>query len=124
MTNYLNIHKIKNKLEVLKARLKGVWVLSLFSCVQLFVTTWCVALQASLSMEFSRQEYRSGLPFPPPGDLPNPGIKPVSLTSPALALSSRFFTTSTTWKATESKLTRYVLDLKLEMVVCCDSEYL
>ena len=84
MTNYLNIHKIKNKLEVLKARLKGVWVLSLFSCVQLFVTTWCAALQAPLSMEFSRQEYRSVLPLPPPGDLPNPGIKPVSLTSPAL----------------------------------------
>ena len=104
MTNYLKIHKIKNKLEVLKARLKGVWVLSLFSCVQLFVTTWCAALQAPLSMEFSRQEYRSVLPLPPPGDLPNPGIKPVSLTSPALALSSRFFTTSTTWKATESKL--------------------
>ena len=75
MTNYLNIHKIKNKLEVLKARLKGVWVLSLFSCVQLFVTTWCVALQAPLSMEFSRQEYRSGLPFPSPGDLPNPGVE-------------------------------------------------
>ena len=44
-----------------------------------------------LSMEFSRQEYWNGLPFPPPGDLPNPGIKPVSLESPALA--GRFFTT-------------------------------
>ena len=41
----------------------------------------------------------SGLPFPSPGDLPNPGIKPVSLTSPALALVGRFFTTSATWKA-------------------------
>ena len=50
-------------------------------------------------MEFSRQEYWSGLPFPPPGDLPNPGIwkKPASLTSPALA--GGFFTTSATWEA-------------------------
>ena len=39
---------------------------------------WTVAHQALLSKEFSRQEYRSGLPFPPPGDLPDPGIKPVS----------------------------------------------
>ena len=44
------------------------------SCVQLFVTLWTVACQAHLSMEFFRQEYWSGLPFPPPGDLPNPGI--------------------------------------------------
>ena len=89
MTNYLNIHKIKNKLEVLKARLKGVWVLSLFSCVQLFVTTWCVALQAPLSMEFSRQEYRSGLPFPPPWDLPSPEIKPASPATPAFQADSK-----------------------------------
>ena len=44
------------------------------SHVQLFVTPWTVAHQAPLSMEFSRQEYWSGLPFSPPGDLPNPGI--------------------------------------------------
>ena len=54
-------------------------------------TPWTVAHQAPLSMEFSRQEYWSGVPFPPPGGLPNPGIKPVSLASPALA--GRFFTT-------------------------------
>ena len=42
------------------------------SCVHLFGTPWTVARQASLSMEFSRQEYWSGLPCPPPGDLPNP----------------------------------------------------
>ena len=48
------------------------------SCVQLFVTPWTVAYQASLSMEFSRQEYQSGLPFPSPGDLPDPGIEPRS----------------------------------------------
>ena len=58
---------------------------SILSCVQLFVTPWTVACQAPLSMEFSRQEYWSGLPFRTPGDLPNPGIKLLSLTSPALA---------------------------------------
>ena len=55
------------------------------SCVQLFVTLWTVAHQPPLFMEFSRQEYWSGLPFPSPGDLPDPGIKPTSLLSPALA---------------------------------------
>ena len=49
----------------------------LLSHIQLFVTPWTVALQAPLSMGFSRQEYWSGLPFPPPGDLPGPGIKHV-----------------------------------------------
>ena len=60
-------------------------MLSHFSHVQLFVTPWTVACQASLFMGFSRQEYWSGLPYPPPGDLPNPGIEPASLMSPALA---------------------------------------
>ena len=46
------------------------------SCVRLFGTPWTVAYQASLSIEFSRQEYWSGLSFPSPGDLPDPGIKP------------------------------------------------
>ena len=46
---------------------------------RLCVTLWTIARQAPLSMGFSRQEYWSGLPFPPTGDLPNPGIKPVSL---------------------------------------------
>ena len=50
-----------------------------------FVTPWTVARQASLSMGVSRQEYWSGLPFPPPGDLSNPGNKPVYLMSSALA---------------------------------------
>ena len=49
------------------------------------VTPWIVACQAPLSMEFSRQEYWNGLPFPIPEDLPNPGIEPMSLASPALA---------------------------------------
>ena len=64
------------------------------SCVQLFVTPWTVALQAPLSMGFPRQEYWSGFPFPSPGDLLNPGIKPTSLASPAPA--GGFFTMSTT----------------------------
>ena len=51
------------------------------SRVRLFTTPWTVAHQAPLSMEFSRQEYSSGLPFPSPGDLPDPGIEP---RSPAL----------------------------------------
>ena len=58
------------------------------SHVQLCETSWTVTLQASLSMEFFRQEYWSGLPFPPLRNLPDPGIEP---TSPALA--GRFFTT-------------------------------
>ena len=58
------------------------------SCVRLFVTPWTVACQAPLSMGFSRQEYWSGLPFPSPGDLPNPGIEPGSPALQAGALSS------------------------------------
>ena len=49
-----------------------------FRCVQLFVTPWAVACQASLSMGFFKQEYQTGLPLPAPGDLSNPGIKPAS----------------------------------------------
>ena len=62
-----------------------------FNCVQLFVTPWTVACQAPLSMEFSGQEYWSGLPFPTPGNLPHPGIETVSPASPALA--GKFSTT-------------------------------
>ena len=61
-------------------------VLRHFSCVRLFVTLWTVACQMPLSMGFSRQEYWSGLPQPPPGDLPDPEIE---ATSPALV--GRFF---------------------------------
>ena len=71
------------------------WVLSCFSHVWLFATLWTVISQAPLSMEFSRQEYWSGLPCPLPGDLYGPRIKPVSLMSPAL--TDWFFTTRTTW---------------------------
>ena len=69
-------------------------VLSRFSCVWLFVTPWTVAHQAPLSMRFSRQENWGGLPFPSPGDLPNPRIKPMSS-----VWAGGFFTTSTTWEA-------------------------
>ena len=55
------------------------------SPVRLCATPWTVAHQAPLSTDFPRQEYWGGLPFPPPGDLPDPGIKPASPVSPALA---------------------------------------
>ena len=61
------------------------------SHVRLFATSWPVALQAPLSMEFSRQEYWSGLPFPPSGDLPHPGLELETPVSPAIV--GRFFTT-------------------------------
>ena len=60
-------------------------VLSRFSCIQLFATLWAVAHQAPLSVGFPKKEYWSGLPFPSPGDLPHPGIEPMSPETPALA---------------------------------------
>ena len=69
----------------------------MLSYVRFFVTPWTVANQAPLSMGFSSQEYclySCGLSCPPLGDLPDSGIKPTSLSSPALA--SEFFTTTTT----------------------------
>ena len=71
----LNLHKVKVKVKSL-------------SLIWLFATPWTVAYQASLSVGFSRQEYWSGLPFPSPGDLPNPGIEPGSPTLQADALLS------------------------------------
>ena len=68
-----------------------------FSHVPLFATTWTVACQDPLSVEFSRHEYWSMLLWPPPGDLPNPGTWPASLLSSAL--TDMFFTTGTTWEA-------------------------
>ena len=67
------------------------------SHILVFATLWTVAHQAPLSMEFSRQDYWSGLPCPPPGDLPHPGTEPMSFMSPAF--SGSLFPTSTTWKA-------------------------
>ena len=63
-------------------------VLSHLSRVQLFATLWTVAHQAPRSMGFSRQEYWSGLPCPPPGDLPDPQIEPVSPVAAALQADS------------------------------------
>ena len=74
-------------------RINVVFCLCLCSVDQtcpLLGTPWTVACQVSLSVGFPRQEYWGGLPFPPPGDLPNPGTEPVSPMSPVLA--GRFFT--------------------------------
>ena len=71
-----------------------------FRRVQLSATLRTVAHQAPLSMGFSRQEYWRGFPCPSPGDLPDQGIEPASLASPALP--GRFFTMSTTWEAFRS----------------------
>ena len=60
----------------------------LLSCVRLSVTLWTVAHQASLSMGFSRQEYWNGLPFPSPGNLPDPGIELMPPASVALQMDS------------------------------------
>ena len=68
-----------------------------FCRVRLFANLWPVTRQAPLSLGFSRQAYWSGLPCPPPGNLPDLGIKPTSLTSPAL--EGEFFTTGATWEA-------------------------
>ena len=69
----------------------------MLSHARLSAAPWTVAHQVTLSMEFSRPEYWSGLQFPIPGDLPEPGIETMSLSSPALA--GRFFTTGATWEA-------------------------
>ena len=85
---------------------QGMFVFYLCVCVCVYVCAQlCLTLcdpmdcsyQAPLSIDFSRQEYRSGWPFPSPGDLPDPGTEPTSLKSSALA--GRFFTTSITWEA-------------------------
>ena len=90
---------------------------NLFSCVRLFVILWTVACQVPLSTGCSRQEYWSGLPCPPPGDLPDPGLEPISLISPALAGG---FTARTTWEA-QMKMTKssdadinvFILDMSI-----------
>ena len=68
--------------------------ISVLSHLQLSATPWTIARQAPLSIGFSRQEYWSGLPFPPLGDLPDPGTEPASS-----ALAGGFFTTCATWEA-------------------------
>ena len=102
-------------------------VLSHLSRVWLCVTLWTVAHQAPLSMGFSRQEYLSGLPCPSPGDLPDPGIKPTSLMSPAWA--GGFFTTSATIQCEKSKfcfseLLEFIFNIfDLQFIESVDTEY-
>ena len=68
------------KLDIVLARV----CVQTLSCVRLFAAPWTVSRQAPLSLGFPGQEYWSGKPFPPPGDLPDPGMEPMSLMSPAL----------------------------------------
>ena len=93
--------ELKNHFTSFFASIDCCAVLSHFSRVRLFVTPQTVAHQAPLSIGFSRQECWSGLPSPPPGDLPDPGIEPSSLKSPALA--GGFFTTGTPGKPNRTK---------------------
>ena len=81
---------------LLPSKTTNVCMPSHFSHVWLFVTLWTVAHQASLSIGFSRQEDWSGLPCPPPRDLPDPGIQPASLMPSVLA--GGFFITRATWE--------------------------
>ena len=76
--SYILIYYLPESLYQIITLYEGVCVcVCAFSDVCLFATPWTVALQAPLSMEFSRQEYQNGLPFPTPEDLPDPGIEPV-----------------------------------------------
>ena len=81
------------------------------SCLTLFATLWTVAHQIPLSMGFSRQEHWSGLPCPPPGDLPNPVIELLSLMPPALA--GKLFTTSATWEINVVKYKKFLFPTNL-----------
>ena len=72
------------------------------SRVRLFVTPWTVACQAPLSMGFPRQEYWSGLPFPPPGDLPDTGVEPASHVSCASCIGRQILYHCTLWEAHRS----------------------
>ena len=85
---YLKVYK---QLLFLKLETFHAWVLCRFSRVWLFMTLWTTALQAPLSMGFSRQEHWSGWPCPPPGDFPDLRIEPTSPTAPALRVDFFFF---------------------------------
>ena len=82
---------------IIPSKERSACVLSHFSREHLFWTPWTVTHQVPLSMGFSRLEYWRSLPFPSPGDFPDPGIEPTLLMSPALA--GTFFTTSATEEA-------------------------
>ena len=111
-TDYIDIHILLKLMSCYPISLhhhlstySDTCVCVLLNRVQLFATPWTAACQAPLSMGFPKEEYWSGLPFPPPGDLPNSGIEPLS---PALA--GRFFTTEPPEK-------RCVLELR-SLVTC------
>ena len=87
------------------------------SHVQLFMTPWIIAHQAPLSMGLPRQEYWSGLPFPTPGNLPDPGIEPALLVSPLLA--GGFFTTVSPGKSQLGRVTLKFLFLCPFLVMQC-----
>ena len=94
------LRNVRSELEVSGMITQNVKYFMCVSCsvnVLLFATPWNVALQAPLSMGFSRQEYWNGLLGPPLGYHPDPGVKSGSLTS--LGLAGRFFTTSAGWEA-------------------------
>ena len=86
----------------LKTSNKTAMFCSALSRVQLFVTPWTTALQAPLSLGFSRQEYWSGLPFPTPGGLPDPGTEPASPAPPVLA--GGLFNHCATWVFSKTAL--------------------
>ena len=90
-----------------------------FSHVWLLVTLWTVACQAPLSMGFSKQEYWSGLSCPPPGDIPDPGIKATSS-----AMAGRFCTTSATWKALVPYIFIIMILRFIHVAVCIHSSFL
>ena len=89
-------------------------VLSCFSHVQLCETLWAVAHQAPLSMRFSRKEYWSGLPCPPGGDLPNPGVEPMSPPAPALQVDS---SSLTHWGSPCSNICAYYKHIKYQGLI-------
>ena len=106
MATFIRINTNEKRLK--QERVTESFCAQSLSRVQLFVIPWTVAHQAPLSLEFSRQEYSSGLPFPSPGDLLGPGIEPVSPASPKLA--GRFFTTEPRrgpWNASLPSSNRY-----------------
>ena len=92
-----------------------------FSRVRLCATPWTVAHHAPLSMGFSRQEYQSRVPFPSPGDLPNPGIEPAVLTSSTLA--GGFFTTKGDFKAPTTGLLFSVFNVGIRNAICTASYF-
>ena len=79
-------YKMLSHIGISQVLFKAFLTTQSFGHVQLFLNPWTVACQAPLSIQLSRQEYCSGLPFPSPGDLPDPGIKPRSPASQADAL--------------------------------------